>query len=735
MANIRNIQFLRNSTLYASLEAAKADLTSKAVNALDGSPLLGRYSVQTGATASDTEVRTVLGLVYNGTVTFFNNEKEIDNILDGLDYSGITTSNAAVVTNVTEANGMISATSENIGNLVLTDYVQGSDSGAVEATDTINEATAKLQNQIDATNDALEALDAESVSGDSKVVIDVTQEDGLITATAENLTNVKLDGLTTGTDAKIASTDTLGEALANIQAQIDAMDKNADAVDGKVVTTVTEVDGKVTETKANVKDLQLGGYERTNDIGEIESADTINVALSKLENQITSNDVYNADGSISVVPTVSGTEVSVVIKEGEKVLAKDGGNGLYTDLDFVKITTGLPEEIKERYQLLATDDSQIGVNIDIPKDSHIVSINYISTSGDPHYQCLEYVYLDVSGETKTEYVDMSQLVLEAEFASGVTVTDGVAHGVVDPTTEKVIVEYNTTGNTLADVLTVGEDGFKVANIQDAIDAAVGKATTEVALTDDTVEGTAVEVNEHVTLSSATADNGKVTYTIHTNDIASQAELDEEVARAISAETALDGVIGCVKTAGSEERTYTKTNTVYATGSTVVSDVELLDAAVAELSGKSVTDFTSENNSIDIVTAETANGTISVDLQTDADKISGLTAVADSDEGLAKISGVSETDSVKTAISNLYDSIKSEVAARKAAISNRTISGSSAIAVTETPDGDGFESVIELVLDEVTTGIGNEKTGTNNALTITNDGLFLSTTWECGTFDE
>ena len=118
------------------------------------------------------------------------------------------------------------------------------------------------------------------------------------------------------------------------------MDKEASAVAGQVVTTVSEADGVVSETKANVKDLQLGGYVKdTAATGDIASTDTINAALSKLENKAAAITIANADKSINVTTGTTGTDINVNIKSGEKVLAKDGAAGLYTDIDLVKITT------------------------------------------------------------------------------------------------------------------------------------------------------------------------------------------------------------------------------------------------------------------------------------------------------------------------------------------------------------------------------------------------------------
>lgn len=800
MANLRNIQFLRSGSIYANLDAAKNALSGKAANLLDGSPIIGRYL--SGETGHEIEL-SVIGIVHknaSGTgVTFFESANDVadrlaqlqaeldaaeaavglgsggtkqpngstgdiiynmatieaeikalnDYILNS-DYTGVTTSDAAVVTNVTEAEGRISATTANVGALKLTDYAKGSDSGSVAATDSINAAMSKLENQIDAANAKVNALDYNLAADDNKVVVSLNQTDGAVSGASVNISGIKLAGYQeAAATGDVATTDTLGEALGKLQKTIHEMDKDADVVAGQVVTTVTEADGKVDETKANVKDLQLGGYAKTNDTGDIASADTINVALSKLENKAAAITINDEDGSINVTPTASGTDISVNIKSGEHVLAKDG-NGLYTDLDFIKITTGLPETVKERYQLLATDDNQIGVNLDIPKDSHIVSINYITTG--EHAQNLEYVYIDVSGNTQTTYVDMTELVLETEFGSGVTVTDGVAHGVVDPTSEK---DSNNDS-----FLTVGADGFKLSGVQDAIDTAISGL-------DATVGSQTVATGKHVAVEVVEVDGKLTGLTVTEDNIADADDLAElsaktvteigssnaSIAVATTATTAADGTVkydvitdaNKIQMSGftadasgftAITQASTVTQAVKAIETAFIDNEEVtakalndLDGRVDELSGKTFTEITSPNNSIAFTTDVTTDGTVGVSATTDASKITGLTAVANvADE----ITGVSASDTVQTGIKNLYDSLAAEIAARKAAISSTTVNGSDAITVDPSASGD----TISLKLDETTTGTGDEKTGAGNALTITEgEGLFLSTTWDCGTFNE
>lgn len=199
------------------------------------------------------------------------------------------------------------------------------------------------------------------------------------------------------------------------------------------------------------------------------NADVIlDTELKKVADQVAANTIVANDKSVVVAPITSGadsgkTGINVNIKSGEKVLKLDTDNGLYTD---IKISSVTPSStvVKEEFKLIASDGTtQLGDSIKIYKDSSLVSITYITDPADAHYQNLEYKYIDASGNTQTEYVDMSALVIEAEFASGVTFSDGVAHGVVDPASEKDSQE------TPAAFLTVGADGFKVSGIKDEID--------------------------------------------------------------------------------------------------------------------------------------------------------------------------------------------------------------------------------------------------------------------------
>ena len=455
----------------------------------------------------------ITGVTVNDTI-----DTAIGTAISGLD-ADISGNTDLVTVGVKEVDGKIAAVTvtDGISGYVATE-IGKLDVDAITAGDgAFIKSVSQADGKVSATTAYMPSVVAISDAG--KAITAVSQSNGTIAATAGT---INAEYVTVADSGELLTATTVEGALAEIADEIDAMDKAASAVDGQVVTTVAESDGVVSETKANVKDLQLGGYALdTTATGAIASTDTINVALSKLENKSAAITIGNTDGSINVTSTTAGTDVNVNIKSGEKVLVKDANSeGIYTDLDLVKITTGLPAEIKERYQFLASDDTQIGTNIDIPKDSHIVSISYIKTG--EHAQNLEYVYINASGVTQTTYVDMSELVLEAEFASGVTVTDHVAHGVVDPTSENF--------------LTVGADGFKLSGVQNAINTAISGL-------DATVGSQTVATGKHVAVEVVEADGKLTGLTVVEDDIASASALGQEITDRDDADTVLSNRLG------------------------------------------------------------------------------------------------------------------------------------------------------------------------------------------------
>lgn len=593
--NIQSLQLLRNtSMLYATRDVALTALTGGTIPGgnQDGTPVLARYK------GTDGKIYTLVGYYADSSaitggdsaashMTVFDIEGSAADVneLKNMIGSGVTTDNT-----VTKQLAALSGNSESLSG-------DTSVAGAKKYAD----------EQVRA---ALDVLSATSLADDNKVVSDVTQTNGKVTATVKNLTDVKLAGLSATADTKITSTDTLGGALAKLQGQIDSMDKPAAAVDGQVVTTVAEEDGKVTETKASVKELQLGGYSKEADAtGDIAANDTVNTALSKLENKVGANKVSNTDHSILVTePTgTATTDIKVNINSNEKVI-KLGDNGIYTDIKLSAITVS-DTKVKEAWGLF-TGTEQLGSTIKIYKDSAYKEI-YLGTSADTidetsgtitkqegDKQSLNYAYMKADGTYGLVKVDVSAFLSEEEFKNGLKVEDHVVSVKVDTSSEQV-----TTGdNATVDVLTVGSNGVKVSNVQNAINYAISK------------------LDASVTGGDITSNHVKVV-------------VDE-----------VDGKVTAV----------------------TVKEANIADAdKLADLSRKTVTEVASPNDSIAATLSAATDGTKHLDIITDASKIK-MTGFTSTDA----LSGITESSSVTQALLKVDNVITEKAEVISAALNTK-----------------------------------------------------------------
>ena len=740
------IQLFRNqlSAPFADKATAKAALEVNNIDPKvlkDGMPIIARYETNGPGSA----IKTLLGIAHVSgstvSVTVFDSGS-----IDELDATISAATDGGTQITIVQTDGVLSSVSlTDIDLETLSNYDKGSDSGSVTSADTISEAIAKLENQIDSKLDALDSditasantyfskiaivdgkldstgstqtnIDAAQIvdytkmttgakqslsTGDtidsaieklewnidlvenkvddldftgvtnetSKVITDVTETDGLVAASATSVSDLTLSTITTA-DTKVAVDDSLGNAIGKLQGQIDSMDLSVVSGTGQAIVSVSESDGKVSATTGDI----AAEHVTIADADEAFSATTVEGALAELAGKVSANEIESSGKTIVIATGASKTNIEVNI-DGDTII-KDANGMLSADVSIVKTTTGLPETIKERYQLQTSSGTTLGANIDVPKDSHIVSITYITDSGDTHYQHLEYVYVDVSGNTKTEYVDISSLVLEAEFASGVTITNHVAHGVVDSTSEK---DSNNDS-----FLTVGADGFKVDGIKDEIDAKINAL--------DATGGTqTIATGKHVAVEVVETD-GKITaVTVVEDNIADADDLTEISNRlgtgvttantataqlaalsgntaSTSGETSVEGAKRYADAKLSEVvEGLDATVTGATSGSHVTISIEELDGKLVQsgltieendiasntdlgnLSAKTVTEIGSSNNSITVSTAATTanDGTVKYDVITDGSKIH-----LDNYEKATGSSAVTTADTVNDAIGKL-----------------------------------------------------------------------------------
>ena len=501
--NVGNVKFLRNGNLFATHEAALTAINNEfgsgATIASDGTAILARYG-------NGNDVKTLVGFIY-----FASNESKSLTILD------VEGASADVDKLRQEINAKLGSgiTSANTATAQLTAL-----SGGTFTPGTSSSADTSVEGAKAYAYDLLGTLEYTDTAETGSYVSKVDQVDGVISTTKVELPSY--------TDSAVAK---------------------------KFVTAVAEDKGQIEVTRGEISSTAETIVLTDNADGGVNFEVNID------------NDTIVQDETTKALKVASAA-LTQYVGDGKtiEISAADANNNkTVSTLLTLSSVTPSSTTVKEEYALKNASGETIGSTIKIYKDSSLVSIELVNedpTQDPPKAgQFLKYTYIDASGATQSVYVDVSALLVEAEFESGVTANAaGVVHGVVDPISETF--------------LTVGANGFKLAGVQDAIDAAVADL-------DATVNNNAN--SGHVAVEIVETDGKLVSVTVTEDDIASADDIEE-------------------------------------------------------LSGKTVTEISSSNASISATSAATADGTVGYDLVTDASKIkmtgftaetSGLTAITTS----------------------------------------------------------------------------------------------------------
>ena len=470
--NVQNVKFLRNQTIYPTYaEALSALETNKAI-AEDGTALLARYQGTDG-------VKTLVGYVYvNGAthdITIFDVEgssADVEELRQEI--------NAKLGDGVSSAN-------------TVTDQL-----AALSGTTGASSAETSVEGAKAYAYDLIGTLDYTDTAVPGSYVSEVTQSDGKIIST----TKVELPSL-----ADTASAKTFVTSVSEDKGQV-AIEKGTITSSGKTIVLTDNADGGV-NFEANVDGTTIIIDENTG---------TMSVASSALVQ-------YEGDDDT--------VQISAV-QEGVRTVS--------SPLTIQKVTTGLSANVKEEYHLVGHSGTTIGAPIQIYKDSALLSVALLhaDTTSNPQVlptydkatdtwtdisdptdenQALCYAYEDVSGQTIVAAVPVGSFINEQEFASGITwdSTANKVRGVVDPTSESF--------------LTVGEDGFKLAGVQDAINAAFEALDAD-------ESGSTAHVSVRVEES-----NGVITaVTVAEDNIANADDLAELSGKTVTAITSTNGSI-------------------------------------------------------------------------------------------------------------------------------------------------------------------------------------------------
>lgn len=115
------------------------------------------------------------------------------------------------------------------------------------------------------------------------------------------------------------NTDNITQEIADRKAAIEALDSSITEEDSKYIKNITITNGKISaHNKQNVSEAKLNNYSKGTNATAILNTDTINAAISKLENQIDAANTARANaiaGLDATVTSTDGTNVQVKVTE------------------------------------------------------------------------------------------------------------------------------------------------------------------------------------------------------------------------------------------------------------------------------------------------------------------------------------------------------------------------------------------------------------------------------------
>ena len=419
---------------------------------------------------------------------------------------------------------------------------------------------------------------------------------------------------------------------------LDGLDYTGVTQEGKPIVNVTQEDGLVNAETGNIS----AEFVEINDSG-----DTLDEALEYILENIAANKIESEDGSVVVTPTDDGTLVKV--NRDEATIVLNDNNELVADLKLTSVTPS-SVNVKEEFALVDHNGRQLGETVKVYKDTslygaflgHVDDVlsdptdpeSLVSGSGDT---ALDLIYHKEDGTYELVPIDVNDFLEESEFQDGLVVDNHVVKIKIDENSEEVVVGSGET----APVLSVGPDGVKVNNIQDAINYAVAELAGNI---DADVTGTSQD--GHVTVEVVQENTELTNVIVTTEDIASADELD-----------AVEEAVGL-----NDDGTFTPDeHSNFASAATSVRDeIKLIDQALKEISDKlngvSVDEESSIENFVSLTVSNDGEGATAItiddsELKETIDLINDdiSTEIAAREEADAKMLGTSASTSAETSI--------------------------------------------------------------------------------------
>ena len=284
---------------------------------------------------------------------------------------------------------------------------------------------------------------ANVVSESTEVItsIEFDAATGDITSTKADSSTLKLASYSAGTDdTDVADGDTYNSAFAKLQNQINGLDYSESSTT-KIITGITQVDGLIQVTRGDAGTLVLTGYALDKDNNaDITATDSINVAFSKLQQQILDEEKARADaiaGLDAEITTESYEVISAISEVDGKISVPSSSKkkvGELTLSGYSKPTSGSAVDQSD------TLNAALG-KLEFKLDAEIDRIDKLD-------------YTDPNANT-------------TQIITKVTQTDG-----------KIEVARSNAGTLLLTDYVVGTSGEKIAST-DSINTAFAKLQTQI----------------------------------------------------------------------------------------------------------------------------------------------------------------------------------------------------------------------------------------------------------------
>lgn len=597
---------------------------------------------------------------------------------------------------------------------------------------------------------AINALNATvgstTVENGKHVAVQVVEKNGVLislTINEKDIASAALLGQTTDTKENQTAFGYIKKETADRTAAIEALDYTDSAVAKKFVTSVSETDGIISVNRGEVTSA-----DKTVKVSGSDDGSTIDLAVNvdgttivKTGGKLAVDTVPAEKVSVAAGAGLTATEAQTAFKELKDKIDEVGGAAKsYT---IVKKTEGITDEnVKEQYFLQETvgeTSKNVGEAINIYKDS---SLKSVALDG----QVLKFTYILADGTETTLPVDVSTFLAESEFKDGLDVNNHVVSVKVDATSESF--------------LTVGANGLKLNGVSNAITNAINALNAEHSTATDEATFITTEISETngiVSNKAVTVVYGNYATENQTNGIAktvdTKAYVDTVVAgKNVSAEgdayvnaTASDnkvtvatqiGNLTFTRGSGSDSTLSGTANKLIDSSDAAQKVSSFVNARIGEEIAKLDNEITStdgENVEVKVTEVEGKITAVNISVDSTANKdvleaeITARKAV-DGQNG-QKYTANSSSNYIKNATSLNDADVKLDAALKTADDAMLTgVTGSNAITVSAKTNKN---QTISLKLDATTKPAGFTKA--DNVLSITSEGLYLSSIIDCGTY--